>query len=167
MEGDRAQVCAVSDHGEHLAPGSALATGDYFAEKRRANALAAQAFGDINRILDREAIGRARAILGGIGEAQRFAVRFGDKIGQTAFDGRTPAREQFFPFLEEKFPRLTRQYREWYERTGYAPESYRQEIRKRVAALRTKYGLAAGPPASTAAQSQRSSQMILFPSASP
>jgi DNA repair photolyase len=77
------------------------------------------------------------------------------------------AREQFFPFLEEKFPRLTRQYREWYERTGYAPESYRVEIRKRVAALRTKYSLAAGPPASTASQSKSSSQMILFPSASP
>ncbi len=36
------------------------------------------------------------------------------------------AREQFFPFLEKKFPRLVRQYREWYERAGYAPESYRQ-----------------------------------------
>ena len=60
------------------------------------------------------------------------------------------SREQFFPFLERKFPKLARQYREWYQRASDAPESYRREISQRVAALRTKYGLAALPPARTA-----------------
>ena len=31
------------------------------------------------------------------------------------------SRKQFFPFLAEKFPRLARQYEEWYARSGYAP----------------------------------------------
>jgi DNA repair photolyase len=57
------------------------------------------------------------------------------------------SREQFFPFLEAKFPALARQYREWYEHAGYAPESYRREISQRVAALRRKYGLSALPAA--------------------
>ena len=57
------------------------------------------------------------------------------------------SRKQFFPFLEEKFPRLVQRYREWYERAGYAPESYRREIGERVASLRSKYGLGARPEA--------------------
>lgn len=51
------------------------------------------------------------------------------------------SRKQFFPFLAEKFPRLARQYQDWYARSGYAPESYRAEISERFAALRRKYGL--------------------------
>ena len=53
--------------------------------------------------------------------------------------------KQFLPFLEEKFPRLARQYREWYARSGYAPDSYRREIAERVARLRAKYGLGSRP----------------------
>jgi DNA repair photolyase len=55
------------------------------------------------------------------------------------------SREQFFPFLAEKFPRLARQYYEWYRRSGYAPESYRAEIAERFAHLRRKYGLETRP----------------------
>jgi DNA repair photolyase len=51
----------------------------------------------------------------------------------------------FLPFLEEKFPKLARQYRQWYGRGGYAPEKYRKEITARVAALRKKHGLASRP----------------------
>lgn len=51
------------------------------------------------------------------------------------------SRKQFFPFLAEKFPRLARQYQDWYARSGYAPESYRAEISERFASLRRKYGL--------------------------
>jgi DNA repair photolyase len=51
------------------------------------------------------------------------------------------SRQQFFPFLEEKFPRLARRYREWYGRSSYAPEAYRREISDRIASLRRKYGL--------------------------
>jgi DNA repair photolyase len=55
--------------------------------------------------------------------------------------------KQFLPFLEEKFPKLARRYREWYARPGYAPETYRKEIAARVNALRAKYGLGARPVA--------------------
>jgi DNA repair photolyase len=57
------------------------------------------------------------------------------------------SREQFFPFLAEKFPRLARRYQEWYSRSGYAPESYRAEIADRFAHLRRKYGLETRPEA--------------------
>ncbi len=53
--------------------------------------------------------------------------------------------KQFLPFLEEKFPRLARQYREWYARSAYAPDSYRREIAERVARLRAKYELGSRP----------------------
>lgn len=53
--------------------------------------------------------------------------------------------KEFLPFIEEKFPKLARDYRKWYGRSGYAPESYRREISARVARLRVKYGLASRP----------------------
>jgi len=49
--------------------------------------------------------------------------------------------KHFLPFLAQKFPKLARQYHEWYGRGGYAPESYRKEISERVQRLRHKYGL--------------------------
>ncbi|HEX2713833.1 MAG TPA: radical SAM protein [Candidatus Acidoferrales bacterium] len=55
------------------------------------------------------------------------------------------AQKQFLPFLEQKFPRLARQYREWYLRSGYPPEAYRSAIVQRVRALREKYGLGSRP----------------------
>ena len=55
------------------------------------------------------------------------------------------SQKQFLPFLAAKFPKLARQYREWYGRPGYAPEAYRKEMSARVAALRTKYGLGSRP----------------------
>lgn len=57
------------------------------------------------------------------------------------------AQKEFFPFLEEKFPKLARDYRRWYARSGYAPEKYRREIAARVARLRAKYGLSSRPQA--------------------
>jgi len=53
--------------------------------------------------------------------------------------------KQFMPFLEQKFPRLVRQYREWYTRHAYAPEAYRKEISTRFEELRRKYGLGSRP----------------------
>ena len=55
------------------------------------------------------------------------------------------SQKQFLPFLDAKFPRLTRRYREWFARSGYAPESYRREISARISALRKKYGLGDRP----------------------
>jgi DNA repair photolyase len=52
----------------------------------------------------------------------------------------------FLAFLDEEFPKLARQYREWFSRGhGDAPESYRKEIAERVEHLRRKYGLGSRP----------------------
>lgn len=72
------------------------------------------------------------------------------------------AREQFFPFLDAKVPRLARQYRDWYGHAGYAPESYRREIKQRIVDVRAKYGLMPVPPLSSAAADRKSSQLGLF-----
>ena len=55
------------------------------------------------------------------------------------------AQKQFLPFLDAKFPKLARRYREWFSHAAYAPETYRREISARVAALRKKYGLGVRP----------------------
>lgn len=55
------------------------------------------------------------------------------------------AQKQFLPFLDVKFPKLAKRYREWYSREAYAPEKYRHEISERVRALRKKYGLGVRP----------------------
>ena len=53
----------------------------------------------------------------------------------------------FSAFLGEKFPKLAARYRDWYRGYGYAPESYRKEMKARVEQLRNKYGLGAHPEA--------------------
>jgi DNA repair photolyase len=55
------------------------------------------------------------------------------------------AQKQFLPFLDAKFPKLAKRYREWFSREAYAPEEYRQKIAERIRALRTKYGLGTRP----------------------
>ncbi len=66
-------------------------------------------------------------------------------LGASALFLMPSAQKQFLPFIEEKFPRLARQYRNWYARSGYAPEEYRRKIDQRIAQLRTKYGLGSRP----------------------
>jgi len=53
--------------------------------------------------------------------------------------------KQFLPFVREKFPRLTKQYEEWYAKEAYAPEKYRKMIADRVARLKQKYGFDSRP----------------------
>jgi DNA repair photolyase len=55
------------------------------------------------------------------------------------------AQKVFFPFLDEKFPRLARQYHRWYARNAYAPEDYRRRIANLFARLRAKHDLASKP----------------------
>lgn len=55
------------------------------------------------------------------------------------------SQKLFLPFVAEKFPRLARQYRDWYSRPGYAPESYRRIISERFKSLRRKYRLGDRP----------------------
>lgn len=51
------------------------------------------------------------------------------------------SQKKFFPFLEQKFPRLLKQYRKWYGRNGYAPEEYRRSISALMGRLRARYRL--------------------------
>ena len=51
----------------------------------------------------------------------------------------------FLPFLREKFPRLVRQYEDWYVRNAYAPEAYREKIAERVGRIKTQLGMTARP----------------------
>jgi DNA repair photolyase len=53
--------------------------------------------------------------------------------------------KQFLPFVREKFPRLAKQYEDWYAKNGYAPEEYRKKASQRVARIREKFGFAARP----------------------
>jgi DNA repair photolyase len=51
----------------------------------------------------------------------------------------------FLPFIREKFPRLAKQYEEWYAKEAYAPEEYRKKIADRVARIKHKYGFSSRP----------------------
>ncbi len=53
--------------------------------------------------------------------------------------------KQFLPFIREKFPRLTKQYEEWYTKEAYAPEKYRKQIADRVARIKQKYSFDSRP----------------------
>ena len=52
---------------------------------------------------------------------------------------------QFLPLVEAKFPKLAKQYREWYAKNGYAPEEYRRKAAERVARIRQTYGFRSRP----------------------
>jgi len=52
---------------------------------------------------------------------------------------------QFLPFIREKFPRLAKQYEQWYAKNGYAPEEYRKKASERVLRIRQKFGFASRP----------------------
>jgi DNA repair photolyase len=53
--------------------------------------------------------------------------------------------KQFLPFVREKFPRLAKQYEQWYAKNGYAPEEYRKKMSERVARLKVRYGFVRRP----------------------
>ena len=53
--------------------------------------------------------------------------------------------KEFLPFVREKFPRLAKQYEQWYARNAYAPEEYRRRISERVGRLREKHGFHTRP----------------------
>ena len=53
--------------------------------------------------------------------------------------------KQFLPFIEKKFPKLAKQYEQWYSKNGYAPEEYRRKISERVRGIRGKFGFATRP----------------------
>src|SRR5580698_3565400 len=55
------------------------------------------------------------------------------------------SRRVFLPFVEKHFPHLLRRYQERYERDAYLKGPYRDMIRERIAVIRDRYGLEAGP----------------------
>jgi DNA repair photolyase len=64
---------------------------------------------------------------------------------------------QFLPFIREKFPKLAKQYEQWYAKNAYPPEEYRLKISERVKHIRRDFGFASRPwegdrPASRRAQ---------------
>ena len=71
--------------------------------------------------------------------------------------------KSFMTFLEEKFPPLARQYRDWFRGYGNAPEEYRRELAARVENLRRKYGIGSRPfkALETPGRAWRSPQMRL------
>jgi len=62
-------------------------------------------------------------------------------------------------FLDDKFPKLAGQYRNWFRGYGDAPETYRKEISLRVQYLRQKYGLRSRPQHLEASRSWHSPQL--------
>lgn len=88
-------------------------------------------------------------------------------VGALWFTGRVlflmpAALKQFIPFVNAKFPKLARQYREWYVKHGNAPEEYRLQISERVEVLRRKYGFQNRPERSGSTQNAwRSPQLAL------
>jgi DNA repair photolyase len=53
--------------------------------------------------------------------------------------------KQFLPFVRDKFPKLARQYEQWYAKNGYAPEEYRKKMAERVARIRVQHGFHSRP----------------------
>src|SRR5271165_1199318 len=53
--------------------------------------------------------------------------------------------KQFLPFIRQKFPKLARQYEQWYAKNGYAPEEYRKKVSERVRRIREELGFASRP----------------------
>ncbi len=83
------------------------------------------------------------------GDLEAVAVAAKEAGAQWFFSGvlflMPSSAKQFLPFVREKFPRLAKQYEEWYGKNGYAPEEYRKKASLRVARIRQEFGFAAGP----------------------
>src|SRR5437667_4101421 len=83
------------------------------------------------------------------GELEAVAAAARERGAQWFFSGvlflMPSSAKQFLPFVREKFPRLAKQYEQWYARNGYAPEEYRRKASERVARIREKYGFRSRP----------------------
>jgi DNA repair photolyase len=88
-------------------------------------------------------------ITDGEGELEAVAAAAKEAGAQWFFSGvlflMPSSAKQFLPFVREKFPRLAKQYDQWYARSGYAPEEYRRAANERVARLRKKLGFESRP----------------------
>jgi DNA repair photolyase len=93
----------------------------------------------------------ASPLLPGINEDELEAVAAAAKEAgaQWFFSGvlflMPASAKQFLPFIREKFPRLAKQYEQWYSKNGYAPEEYRKKVSDRVRRIRENLGFASRP----------------------
>jgi DNA repair photolyase len=85
----------------------------------------------------------------GEGELEAVAEAVREAGAQWFFSGvlflMPASARQFLPFLRDKFPKLARQYEQWYAKNGYAPEEYRRKVSERVHRIREKYSFASRP----------------------
>jgi len=85
----------------------------------------------------------------GEGELEAVAAAVREAGAQWFFSGvlfLMPASARaFLPFIREKFPKLAKQYEQWYAKNGYAPEDYRKTVSERVHRIREQYGFATRP----------------------
>lgn len=85
----------------------------------------------------------------GEGELETVAAAVREAGAQWFFSGvlflMPASARQFLPFIRKKFPKLARQYQQWYSKNGYAPEEYRKKVSERVHRIREKYGFSARP----------------------
>src|ERR1700687_5298644 len=88
-------------------------------------------------------------ITDGEGELEAVAAAAKEAGGPWVFSGvlflMPSSAKQFLPFVREKFPRLAKQYEQWYAKNGYAPEEYRRAASERVARIREKHGFRSRP----------------------
>src|SRR6267154_2013418 len=88
-------------------------------------------------------------ITDGEGELEKVAAAAKEAGAQWFFSGvlflMPSSAKTFLPFVREKFPKLARQYEQWYGKNGYAPEEYRKKMAERVARIRVKHGFHTRP----------------------
>src|SRR5580700_2109503 len=83
------------------------------------------------------------------GELEAVAAAAKEAGAQWFFSGvlflMPSSAKQFLPFVRERFPKLAKQYEQWYAKNGYAPEEYRKNMAERVARIRLKHGFHTRP----------------------
>jgi DNA repair photolyase len=88
-------------------------------------------------------------ITDGEGELEAVAAAAKEAGAQWFFSGvlflMPSSAKQFLPFVREKFPKLAKQYEEWYGKNAYPPEEYRKRASERVLRIRQKFGFGARP----------------------
>ena len=88
-------------------------------------------------------------ITDGPGELEAVACAARDAGAQWFTSGilflRKSSAKQFLPFIQEKFPRLVKQYDDWFVRGSGAPEEYCRQVKQRLARIRKEYGFVLRP----------------------
>jgi DNA repair photolyase len=88
-------------------------------------------------------------ITDGEGELERLAEAAKD-AGSLWFSSgilflQATSAKQFMPAIRAKFPRLAKQYEEWFVRNGKAPEEYRDALTRRLTEIRRRLGYSERP----------------------